>query len=112
MNFLCNWSRLGVEPEELSDIAVDREVCQVLLGLLPPRPSPEEKRAAAPATLPRGKAGVKMNGKITIRSSIHDNALIKSSFSLIQLLNFVFIATRAACLPQSACSNFMLCTTW
>jgi len=39
------WSRLGVEPAEPSEIAVDREVFQVLLGLLSPRPSPEEKRA-------------------------------------------------------------------
>jgi len=39
------WSRLGVEPAELSEIAVDREVFQVLLGLLPSRPSLEEKRA-------------------------------------------------------------------
>jgi len=33
-------SRLGVEPAQL----FDREVFQVLLGLLPPRPSLEEKR--------------------------------------------------------------------
>jgi len=39
------WSRLGVELAELSEIAVDREVFYVLLGLLPPRPSLEEKRA-------------------------------------------------------------------
>jgi len=39
------WSRLGVEPAELSEFAADREVFQVLLGLLPPRPSLEEKRA-------------------------------------------------------------------
>ena len=31
------WSRLGVEPAELSEIVVDREVFRVLLGLLPPR---------------------------------------------------------------------------
>jgi len=37
-----------VEPAELSEIAVDREVFQVFLGLQPPRP-------------PRGKAGMKMN---------------------------------------------------
>jgi len=38
------WSRLGVEPTELSEIAfaVDREVFQVLRGRLPPRPSQEE----------------------------------------------------------------------
>jgi len=36
-----------VEPAELSEIAVDREVFQVLLGLLP-------------SDLPRGKAGMKM----------------------------------------------------
>ena len=39
------WSRLGVAPAELSEIAVDREVVQVLLGLLPPRPSQEENQA-------------------------------------------------------------------
>jgi len=39
------WSRLGVEPAGLSETAVDREVFQVLLGLLPPRPSLEEKHA-------------------------------------------------------------------
>jgi len=33
------WSRLGVEPAELSEIAVDREAFQVLLWML------EEKRA-------------------------------------------------------------------
>jgi len=32
------WSRLGVEPEALSEIAVDRDVFQVLLGLLPRDP--------------------------------------------------------------------------
>ena len=39
------WSRLGVEPAELSEIAVDREVFRVLLGLLPPRLSPKESLA-------------------------------------------------------------------
>jgi len=39
-----SWSRLGVESAELSEIAVDREVSRDL-GLLPLRPSPEEKRA-------------------------------------------------------------------
>ena len=39
------WYRLGVERAELSEIAVDREVFRVLLGLLPPRLSPKEKRA-------------------------------------------------------------------
>jgi len=39
------WSRLGVEQVELSEIAADREEFQVLLGLLPPQPSQEEKRA-------------------------------------------------------------------
>ena len=34
------WSRLGVEPAELSEIAVDREVFPVILGLLPLRLSP------------------------------------------------------------------------
>jgi len=37
------YSRLGVEPAELPEIAVDPEVFRVLLGLLPPRPSLEEK---------------------------------------------------------------------
>jgi len=56
------WSRLDVEPVELSEIAVGRAVFQVLLGLLPPR-----------ATLPRGKAGMKMNGmnNIYVISFIH-----------------------------------------
>ena len=40
-----SWYHLGVEPVELSEIAVDRDIFQVLLGLLPPRPSLEEKRA-------------------------------------------------------------------
>jgi len=39
------WYRLGVEPPELSEIAVDREVFRVLLGLLPLRLSPKENRA-------------------------------------------------------------------
>ena len=39
------WSRLGVEPAELSEIAVDLEVFWVLLGLLPPRLSRKKKRA-------------------------------------------------------------------
>jgi len=38
------WSSLGVEPAELSEIAVDRDIFRVLLGLLAPRPSTEEKR--------------------------------------------------------------------
>jgi len=40
------WSRVGVEPAELSEIAfaVDHDVFQVLLGLLPPRSSQEEKQ--------------------------------------------------------------------
>jgi len=36
------WSRFGVETAELSEIAVDREVLRVLLGLLPPRLSPRK----------------------------------------------------------------------
>jgi len=32
------WSRLGVEPAELSEIAVGREIFQTLLGLLPRDP--------------------------------------------------------------------------
>ena len=34
--------RLGVEPAELSEIADDDKVFQVLLGLLSPRSCPEE----------------------------------------------------------------------
>jgi len=37
------WSRLGVEPAGLSQFADNREVFQVFVGLLPPRPSPEKK---------------------------------------------------------------------
>jgi len=39
------WPRLGVESSEPSEIAVDREVFQVLLWMLPLQPSLEEKRA-------------------------------------------------------------------
>jgi len=39
------WYRLGVERAELSEIAVDLEVFQVLLGMLYPRHTREEKRA-------------------------------------------------------------------
>jgi len=39
------WSRLGVEPAELPEIAVDREVFQVSLWMLPSQPSIEENRA-------------------------------------------------------------------
>jgi len=39
------WSCLGVEPEELSEISVDREIFRVLLGLHPPQLSPKENRA-------------------------------------------------------------------
>jgi len=35
---------LGVEPKELSKVVEDREVFRVLLGILSPRSSPEEKR--------------------------------------------------------------------
>jgi len=41
-NSVLAWSRLGVEPAELSEIAVDREVFGVLLGLLP-SDSPQRK---------------------------------------------------------------------
>jgi len=37
------WSRLRVEPTELSEIAENREVFQALLRLLSPRPSQDEK---------------------------------------------------------------------
>ena len=39
------WSHLGVEQVELSEIAVDPDIFQVLHGLLPPWPSLEEKQA-------------------------------------------------------------------
>jgi len=39
------WSRLGVKPAELFNIAIDREAFQVLLWMLPPQPSLEKKRA-------------------------------------------------------------------
>jgi len=39
------WSRSDVDSEELLDIAVDCEIFQVLLGMISPRPSAEEKRA-------------------------------------------------------------------
>jgi len=39
------WSRLDVEPTELPEIAVDRAVFRVLLGLLPPRTFLKQKRA-------------------------------------------------------------------
>ena len=42
------WSFLGVEPAELSEIVVNREVFRVFLGLL------------LPLSLPRPKAGIKM----------------------------------------------------
>ena len=40
------WSRLGVEPSELSEIVVDREVFPVLLVLLPLQSFPEVKQAS------------------------------------------------------------------
>jgi len=39
------WSCLDVEPAELSEIAVERDVFQVLLWMLPPQPYLEENRA-------------------------------------------------------------------
>ena len=39
------WSRLGAEQAELSQIAVDRDVFQILLWMLSPQPSLEEKWA-------------------------------------------------------------------
>jgi len=38
------WYRLSVEPAELFEIAVDRDVFRVLLMLLHLSPSPEEKQ--------------------------------------------------------------------
>ena len=40
------WSRLGVEPSELSEIVVDRDVFPVLLVLLPLQSFPEVKQAS------------------------------------------------------------------
>ena len=40
-----DFKSLGVEPAELSEIYVDREVFRVLLGLLPLLLSPKENRA-------------------------------------------------------------------
>ena len=34
------WERLGVPPEELEEVAGDRDVWVSLLKLLPPRPDP------------------------------------------------------------------------
>jgi len=34
------WERLGVTPEELEEVAGDRDVWASLLKLLPPRPDP------------------------------------------------------------------------
>jgi len=39
------WFRLGVKPAKLSEIAIDLEVFQVFLWMLPLQPSLEEKRA-------------------------------------------------------------------
>jgi len=46
-DYTCDlaWFRLGVEPAELSETAVNREAFRVLQGLLFPQPSIEEKRA-------------------------------------------------------------------
>ena len=38
------WSRIGMDPAELSEIVVDCEVFRALLRLLPPPPSLEKKR--------------------------------------------------------------------
>jgi len=35
-------SRLGMDPARITCVGVDRGVFRVLLGLLPPRPSPEK----------------------------------------------------------------------
>lgn len=48
------WSRLGAELAEISEITVDREICQIFPGLLPPRPPP------------RGKVDIEMNEGILI----------------------------------------------
>jgi len=44
-DYILAWTRLGVGLGELSEIAVDREVFRVHLGLLSPGSSPNEKRA-------------------------------------------------------------------
>ncbi len=38
------WEYLGIPPEELENIAGERDVWNTLLSLLPPQPGPEEKR--------------------------------------------------------------------
>jgi len=48
---------------------------------------------------------------IDIRGSRDDDAPIKPSSTLGLLLDFIFMATRTACLPQSAFSNCILCAT-
>ena len=52
------WSRLGVEPVELSEIAVDCEVFRVFLRLLPPR-------------LSQGKADTTMNEWMNEYAGLH-----------------------------------------
>ena len=46
-----------------------------------------------------------------VRGSIHHNAQIKPPSTLNLLLDFIFMATRASCLPQNTLSNYILCTT-
>jgi len=94
------WSCLGKEPAELSKIAVGHEEIS------------SSPRTAAPFVLPRGKVGRKINEKMNIHGSIHDNAQIKLISTLSQLLDFVFMTTRVASLPQNTFSNCMLCRTW
>ena len=43
-----------------------------------------------------------------IRSSIRDNAQIKSSFTLSLLLDFVLMATKTDCLPQNSSSSCVI----
>jgi len=46
---------------------------------------------------------------IDIHGSTHDNAQIKTFSTLSLLLDFAFMATRAACLPKNAFSNCNVC---
>jgi len=92
-------SVLVLSQQKYLKLLLAHEISRVLLGLLPRDP-------------PRGKVGRKMNDKKYSRGSIHDNAQIKPSSTSSQLIDCVFMATKAACLPQNAFSNCLLCTTW
>ena len=42
MSLGLDWEHLGIPPEELDEVAGEREAWASLLGLLPPRPDPRE----------------------------------------------------------------------